>query len=82
MRRSDNTSLLRLLQYPPLPRGTVSDDRRWGVSEHTDYELISVLHQDRGGLELRDRRGDWRLLPHSHDVLTVIIGDMVERLSA
>ena len=86
MRRSDNTSLLRLLQYPALhpavDHAESAEDSRWGVSEHTDYELFSVLHQDRAGLELRNRRGEWVLLPHSPDVLTVIVGDMTERLSA
>lgn len=88
MRGSDNTSLLRLLEYPLQPpsadgaQSACSSTSAWGVSEHTDYELFSVLHQQASGLQVRDRRGRWVCLPHSPDVLTVIMGDMAERLSA
>jgi hypothetical protein len=65
MLRSDNTSLLRLLQYPALQtsEGEGADAGWWGVSEHTDYELFSVLHQDRAGLQLCRRSGEWITLP-------------------
>ncbi|KAL1515393.1 hypothetical protein AB1Y20_002021 [Prymnesium parvum] len=82
MRGSDNTSLLRLMEYPPAAEGEMVEGPVVGVSEHTDYELLSVLHQDREGLEVRNRSGEWVLLPHDDRMLTVLIGDMTERLSA
>jgi len=72
MRRSDNTSLLRLLEYPTAASlswacsatsmgddggggggggraagggSSLGEEVEWGVSEHTDFELFSVLHQ-------------------------------------
>ena len=44
MRHSDNTSLLRCLEYPPPPtaadvrHSAGDDDAVWGVSTHTDFE--------------------------------------------
>mmetsp|Transcript_30487 Transcript_30487/g.101965 ORF Transcript_30487/g.101965 Transcript_30487/m.101965 type:complete len:181 (+) Transcript_30487:725-1267(+) len=78
--RSDNTSLLRLLEYPPLEGAS---EGTWGVSAHTDYEVFSLLHQDRPGLQLRGRGGGWLSAPHSAErCCFVLVGDMLERLSA
>ena len=107
MRRSDNTSLLRLLEYPPaVPEedtggsdgdgsgsgggggggGDGDGDGSWGVSEHTDFELFSLVHQARPGLQLRDRNGVWHTAAaagHGEEAaLVVLVGDMLERLSA
>lgn len=100
MRRSDNTSLLRLLEYPPAASqedggghgsggecGSDGDgDGSWGVSEHTDFELFSLIHQASPGLQLRDRGGAWHTVAaagYGEDAaLVVLVGDMLERLSA
>ena len=86
MRHSDNTSLLRLLEYDgsmverePAAHGPAA--RMTGVSEHTDYELITLMWQSSPGLELRDRHGRWRAVGGVRDSLVVICGDMLERLS-
>ena len=54
--RSDNTSLLRLLEYPPLEGAS---EGTWGVSAHTDYEVFSLLHEKAAGLELQAPSGEW-----------------------
>ena len=64
MRRSDNTSLLRCLEYPPLPSSSASahahaDGAIWGVSAHTDFELFSLLSEQAPGLEVADPSGRW-----------------------
>ncbi len=57
----DPLILFRLFNYPsqPVPEGL---DVQWGVGEHTDYGLLTLLHQDAiGGLQVRTHRVGWRL---------------------
>ena len=69
------TRLLRLFTYPPTP------PEAWGVAEHTDYGLLTLLAQDdAGGLEVRAKAG-WRAAPPLPGALVCNIGDMLERLT-
>src|SRR4029077_20003872 len=48
---ADPLTLFRIFNYPPP-----ADLTLWGVGEHTDYGLLTVLLQDEsGGLEVRSR---------------------------
>ncbi|CAB1106131.1 unnamed protein product [Ectocarpus sp. CCAP 1310/34] len=53
-----------------------------GISEHTDFEVFTIMHQETAGLHLHSpSRGPsprWYKLPFRHDTLTVILGDMME----
>ena len=69
------TLLFRIFQYPPTPRS------EWGVGEHTDYGLLTLLAQDEiGGLEVKTRDG-WIDVPPLPGALVCNIGDMLERLT-
>jgi isopenicillin N synthase-like dioxygenase len=69
------TRLFRIFNYPPTPADA------WGVAEHTDYGLLTLLGQDdAGGLEVRARDG-WRTAPPIPGALVCNIGDMLERLT-
>jgi len=71
------TVLFRIFHYPPHPGG----DDEWGVREHTDYGLLTILAQDAtGGLEVRGPDG-WLDVPADPDVLVVNLGDMLERMT-
>jgi isopenicillin N synthase-like dioxygenase len=73
----DPTVLFRIFRYPPAGPG----DDGWGVAEHTDYGLLTILHQDdRGGLEVRTTDG-WAAVPPHPGAFVVNLGDMLERLS-
>ncbi len=51
---ADPTILFRIFHYPPVPASAAG----WGVAEHTDYGLLTLLAQDHhGGLEVRSPRG-------------------------
>ena len=52
-----------------------------GISEHTDFECFTLLHQTAPGLELRDTAGNWREAGVHPDrsLFTVIVADMMER---
>lgn len=71
------TTLFRIFHYPP---GWGGDDD-WGVREHTDYGLLTILAQDgTGGLEVHAESG-WIEVPGDPDVFVVNLGDMLERMT-
>jgi len=73
------TTLFRIFHYP----SDFGGDDDWGVREHTDYGLLTILAQDgTGGLEVHapDRDG-WIDVPPDPDVLVVNLGDMLERMT-
>ncbi|HEY0107208.1 MAG TPA: 2-oxoglutarate and iron-dependent oxygenase domain-containing protein [Rhizomicrobium sp.] len=74
---TDPTVLFRIFQYP----ASDAADARWGVGEHTDYGLLTLLAQDdRGGLEVNTRDG-WIDAPPLQGTLVCNIGDMLDRLT-
>ena len=89
---SDPTCLFRIFHYPPIdvarePKDGIS---KWGVAEHTDYGLLTILAQDDcGGLQVcmpadrdgQDRSDTWIDVPAEPDIFVVNIGDMLDRLT-
>ena len=76
---ADPTILFRIFHYPA--EGAVAG-ARWGVQEHTDYGLLTILHQDDvGGLEVRGPDG-WIPVPPVPGGFVCNIGDMLERMTA
>ena len=72
---ADPTVLFRVFHYPP------GDTQSWGVGEHTDYGLITLLAQDHhGGLQVRSGE-HWVDVPADPYVFDVNIGDMLERMT-
>jgi isopenicillin N synthase-like dioxygenase len=73
---ADPLTLFRIFNYPP-PR----DPSFWGVGEHTDYGLLTVLLQDdSGGLEVRSR-SQWVAAPPVPGSFVCNIGDMLDRMT-
>jgi isopenicillin N synthase-like dioxygenase len=71
------TMLFRIFHYPPHH----GDEDDWGVREHTDYGLLTILAQDgTEGLEVHGPDG-WIGVPADPDVLVVNLGDMLERMT-
>ncbi len=74
---ADPTVLFRIFRYPPALAG----DTGWGVGEHTDYGLLTLLAQDdNGGLQVHTPDG-WLDAPPIPDTFVCNIGDMLERLT-
>ncbi len=72
----DPLTLFRIFSYPPP-----AEPNLWGVGEHTDYGLLTVLMQDdTGGLEVRSRSG-WIAAPAIPNSLVCNIGDMLDRMT-
>jgi isopenicillin N synthase-like dioxygenase len=73
---ADPTILFRVFHYPPSPHS-----RGWGVGEHTDYGLVTLLAQDdSGGLQVAAPEG-WIDAPPIPGTLVCNIGDMLDRLT-
>jgi polar amino acid transport system ATP-binding protein len=77
----------RIFHYPADPAPTHGADvgarfagaPRWGVAEHTDYGVLTILQQDSvGGLEVMARTGAWAPAPPVEGSFVVNIGDMLE----
>jgi isopenicillin N synthase-like dioxygenase len=76
----DPTVLFRIFHYPSLPDNDTADE--FGVGEHTDYGLITLLAQDdRGGLEVRTPDGRWLAVPAEPTTFVCNLGDMLDRLT-
>jgi isopenicillin N synthase-like dioxygenase len=74
---ADPTILFRIFHYPPSP----PQGEDWGVGEHTDYGLITLLAQDdSGGLQVAAPEG-WIDAPPVPGTLVCNIGDMLDRLT-
>jgi isopenicillin N synthase-like dioxygenase len=86
------TCLFRIFHYPPIDVANVPKDgiSEWGVAEHTDYGLLTILAQDDcGGLQVRmpaahdsaNSNDTWLDVPAEPDIFVVNIGDMLDRLT-
>lgn len=74
---ADPTVLFRIFRYPPQ----MSEVKDWGVGEHTDYGLLTLLAQDANpGLQVKTRDG-WIDAPPVAGALVCNIGDMLDRLT-
>jgi isopenicillin N synthase-like dioxygenase len=74
---ADPTILFRIFSYPPSPPQADG----WGVAEHTDYGLLTLLAQDsNGGLQVAAPEG-WTDAPPIPGTFVCNIGDMLERLT-
>jgi isopenicillin N synthase-like dioxygenase len=72
-------TLFRVFHYPP--DRAPGAEQRWGVGEHTDYGVLTLLHQDDvGGLEVKTPSG-WIAAPPVPGTLVCNIGDMLERMT-
>jgi isopenicillin N synthase-like dioxygenase len=77
---NDPLILFRIFHYPP-DTSPPADEPRWGVGEHTDYGLLTILKQDdSGGLEMKSESG-WIAAPPMTGSFVCNIGDMLDRIT-
>ncbi|KAG8372373.1 hypothetical protein BUALT_Bualt12G0059500 [Buddleja alternifolia] len=74
---SPPTGFLRVYRYLRCPIA----EQRWGIEEHTDSSVVTILHQDQvGGLQVyKDNK--WLDVEPIHDTLIVNLGDMMQAMS-
>ena len=67
-----------LVHYPAQEPD--AGEKQFGVSPHTDYGVITLLHQDDvGGLQVSNRRGEWLTAHPIEDTLVINVGDLLAR---
>ena len=77
----DPTVLFRIFRYPPHPTDPTHAANRWGVAEHTDYGLLTLLaHDGTPGLEVRVGEA-WMQVDPDPDLIVCNLGDMLDRLT-
>ncbi len=70
--------LFRIFHYPPQDK---LEHSIWGVGEHTDYGLITILKQDNvGGLQIKTNH-DWIDAPPIENTFICNIGDMLDKMT-
>jgi isopenicillin N synthase-like dioxygenase len=74
-----HTSVIRALHYPAQSEPPASGQLRAGA--HTDYGTLTVLYGDDtpGGLQVKQRDGDWIDVHPAPDALVCNIGDLMSR---
>ena len=75
---ADPLILFRIFRYPPEAK---EPEPNWGVAEHTDYGLLTMLRQDTsGGLQVHAPSG-WIDAPPLPGTFVCNLGDMLERMT-
>lgn len=76
----DPLTLFRIFHYPSAEKKP-NDANLWGVGEHTDYGVLTILKQDSvGGLQIKSK-GKWLEAPYIPNTFVCNIGDMLERMT-
>lgn len=67
-----------LIYYPP--QDPSAGEEQFGVAPHTDYGVMTLLHQDQtGGLQVRAKSGEWVMAHPIPGTLVINVGDLLAR---
>jgi len=67
-----------LVYYPP--QDPDAGEEQFGVAPHTDYGVMTLLHQDlTGGLQVRAKSGEWVMAHPIPGTLVINVGDLLAR---
>ena len=73
--------LFRIFHYPNSGKNQKPETTQWGVGEHTDYGVLTILKQDdAGGLQIKSK-GQWLEAPVVPGAFVCNIGDMLDRMT-
>jgi len=78
----DPTLQFCLFNYPPDLEATEQSEPRWGVREHSDYGLLTILKQDNsGGLEVKSCHHGWTKAIPIKNAFLCNLGDMLQAVT-
>ena len=79
---TEPVTLFRVFSYPPqAATATATAAPLWGVGEHTDYGVLTILKQDdSGGLQVKSRTR-WIEAPPIAGSFVCNLGDMLDRMT-
>lgn len=67
-----------MIYYPPQPPELGAE--QFGVAPHTDFGTLTLLYQDNvGGLQVKDKAGDWVTAHPIEGAYVVNVGDLLAR---
>lgn len=70
------------LVYYPVSTASDEQEERFGSAPHTDFGVLTLLLQDQnGGLQVRNRHGEWVAATPIPNTLVCNIGDLLNRWS-
>lgn len=76
---NDPLILFRIFNYPGQHLQDTKES--WGVGEHTDYGILTILKQDHnGGLEVKTKK-NWVAAPPIQNTFVCNLGDMLDRMT-
>lgn len=74
----DPVIIFRCFKYPPQQ----VDSEKYGIGEHTDFGLLTILNQESGGLQvLSPHTQQWVDVPVVENGIVCNVGDMLDMLS-
>ncbi|XP_070532482.1 uncharacterized protein [Ptychodera flava] len=77
---SENETMMRYIHYPAIEDDTELVEGQIRCGEHTDFGLITLLFQDdKGGLEVQTKDGEFIPVPPIEGTIVVNIGDLMQR---
>jgi len=77
---TDPLTLFRIFHYPASTPKSLEEEL-WGVGEHTDYGVLTILKQDQvGGLQIKSQN-QWIDAPYIEGSFICNIGDMLDRMT-
>lgn len=77
---TDPLTLFRIFHYPPESPEDAAQ-MPWGVGEHTDYGVLTILKQDPvGGLQVKSQN-QWIDAPYVEGAFICNIGDMLDHMT-
>uniref|UniRef100_A0AC34FWE2 Fe2OG dioxygenase domain-containing protein n=1 Tax=Panagrolaimus sp. ES5 TaxID=591445 RepID=A0AC34FWE2_9BILA len=80
--KTEPTCLFRIFNYPAWFLKQDGNENLWGVGEHTDYGMLTILLQDDlGGLQVKTSKNEWIEAPPIPNTFICNIGDMLERMT-
>lgn len=68
-------SMFRVLSYPRLTQP--AEEGQFRASPHSDYGSMTIVLPDAGGLQVRNKAGEWVDVPFEPDGFAVNIGDLM-----
>ncbi|CAF0789244.1 unnamed protein product [Rotaria sp. Silwood1] len=79
---NEPTCLFRIFNYPASFCQQKGNENLWGVGEHTDYGMLTILLQDDiGGLQVKINHDKWIDAPPIPNTFICNIGDMLDRMT-
>ncbi|KAK7057627.1 2OG-Fe(II) oxygenase [Favolaschia claudopus] len=72
-------ALFRCFKYAPLE--PVEGEQAFGIGEHSDFGLLTILKQTSPGLQVKSPSGEWVDVPVLDNAFIVNVGDMLDQLT-